>query len=274
MARTVTTFAYNGSSWSTVSGGDLNLGTSGTFLAGNADDCVIFARNTTTESPDDATELWNGTSWSNSTDMAHKSNCGTGVSSTDAIQTSGSNDPTNQLLDGTTWSDSVDCGQNTHLSQTAGTSTDLMKASGYHYPSDNNSYTGTETLDGTTWSSGPTVINEGSYGTAWGTGSTFFLRYGGIDYNSPYGNPTPHTTYRACSYYNGTAWSNDNQAPDAGGLDGGIYNGTFQSASIGNDGGSSSGGAVYHAGSTMAFRDSHSKVETTYEMTWTGGLTL
>lgn len=264
-SRTKTTTKYNGSSWSDDGAWDLNEASSNPSLSGSGTAALAFAR-AALSNPSLTTELFDGTGWTNSTDMVRAKRGGTGTTDTNAIQDAGDNDATNQVLSGTTWSNAGECNQNTHLHKHAGSSTDAIKWSGHSYDTGASDFFGCETLDDTTWTEESNCLNDASYGASWGDGSTFALGYGGINYNSSYGSPTPHVCNRSANRWDGSAWSVETQAPDAGGTLGGMYNGTFPGAKIGNSG---SEGAVYHGGTTYTEADTHSNVQTTFEATWT-----
>jgi hypothetical protein len=262
-SRTKVTTKYNGTSWSDHGDWDLNEASSNPSLSGSGTAALAFARAALTN-PSLTTEKFDGTGWTNSADMVRAHRGGTGTTDANAIQDAGDNDATNQVWNDVAWSNAGECNQNTHLHKHAGSSTDAIKWSGYSYDAGWDFF-GAETLDSTTWTEITNCLNDAAYGASWGDGSTFAVGYGGINYNSPYGSPTPHVVNRSANRWDGSAWSVENQAPDAGGTLGGLYNGTFPVATIGN---SASEGAVYHAGYTYTAADTHTKVQTTFHATW------
>ena len=262
MARIGTSREYDGSSWG--AGGDLNADSSAHALTGTQTDALLFGRGTNTANPSVTTEKYNGTSWSNSSDMVNARRTGTGASAASAIYCCGDNDTTNQLWDDSSWSTSVECVHNNHGAGQSGTTTDAIVA-GSNDQDTSAETDQAQTLDGTTWSNSAVITLVSYYGACWGSGSTEHWYYGGINYNSPYGSPTAHVCVRTCVRWDGSAWSTDTDAPNAGGTSGGLYNGSYAAATVGNSG---TQGAVYHAGWNYTAADTHGKQTYTWEATW------
>jgi len=262
MARLSTSREYNGSSWS--AGGSLGAGSNCKPITGTQTDALIFGRGTDSSNPSNTTEKYDGTSWSDSANMVNAKRGGTGQSAAAAIFTCGDSDATNQLWNNTSWSTSVECAHNMTEQSESGTTTDAITV-GMNDRGGSSESDKCQTLDGTTWSNSATVTFIAHYGGGWGSGSTEHWHYGGINYNSPYGSPTAHVCVRTCVRWDGSAWSTDTDAPDAGGTSGGLYNGNHSMATVANSG---TQGAVYHAGWNYTAADSHGKLTSTWEATW------
>ena len=263
MSRLSTTSEYNGSSWS--AGGSLGAASNCKALTGTQTDALLFGRGTDSANPTNTTEKYDGSSWSSSANMVNAKRGGTGASAASAIFTCGDNDTTNQLWNNTSWSTSVECTHNLSSGSESGTTTDAIVA-GMVDQSASAETDKCQTLDGTTWSNSAVVtLPAARYGGGWGSGSTEHWHYGGINYNSSYGSPTPHTCLRTTVRWDGSSWSTDTDAPSAGGTSGGLYNGSYAMATVANSG---TQGAVYHAGANYTAPDTHTNQEYTWEATW------
>lgn len=263
MARFSTSREYNGSSWG--AGGSLGAASSCKPMTGTQTDALLFGRSTDTASPSVTTEKYNGTTWSASEDMVNAKRGGTGQSAAAAIFCCGDSDATNQLWDNVSWTTSVECTYNLLDGSESGTTTDAIVAGMYDVGAGSESGK-CQTLDGTTWSGSTDVtLPAARYGGGWGSGSTEHWHYGGINYNSSYGSPTPHTCFRTCVRWDGSSWATDTDAPDAGGTSGGLYNGSYAGGTVANSG---TQGAIYHAGWNYTAADTHAKQTYTWEATW------
>jgi len=272
-----TTREYNGSSWS--DGGNIEAIISSTRMSGTATAALYAGGWDATSGVTEYTsrcETYNGTSWSDSTSMTRgQANMGSGTTDANFIHPCGNignpsagwgQDATNQLWNGSSWSDGSDVGTIHSGGGTAGSTTDCIIMSGYSYGTSDET-NASQTLDGTTWSSGSASSIQSRYNCAWGDGSTKAWLTGGIDYKSAYGSPTPHVNYDATNYWNGTSWAADTDTPNSDG----IMNMNATGASNGNSGTQGAliqGGKSYQGTGSYQFPEPFTKLNTTYEATW------
>tara|TARA_Y100000590_G_scaffold200728_1_gene228062 strand:+ start:2068 stop:3120 length:1053 start_codon:yes stop_codon:yes gene_type:complete len=270
-----TTREYNGSSWS--AGGNIEAIISSTRVAGS-DTAAMYAGGwDATAGVTEYTsrhETYNGTSWSDATSMTRgQSNTGAGTSTSNYIHPCGDigspsagwgTDLTNQLWNGSSWSDGSDVGSLQKNGGTVGSTTDCILISGNNGSDEIKSC---QELDGTTWSSGTDNLIQSQYNSSWGTGTTQAWITGGINYQSPYGSPTPHIVFEETNYWNGTSWATDTDNPNSDGIMN-MNNGAGLNAATGTQGGLIQGGKSYQGTGSYQFPEPFTKLNTTYEATW------
>ena len=272
MLNIATSREWNGSSWG--AGGDMEASMSSMSAAGTLSSAIYFGGYDDTSgvaSYSSRSEIYNGTSWSDATSMRHNMmGSGTGRSTTDAIMCSGTtttgsnNTGVSEELDGTTWTAGGTRNTVTTNGGAVGGITDCITMSGYGYAASNETVA-CESYNGTAWSAENDIGIASRYSSSWGTGTTGAWYYGGINYQSAYGNPTPHVVDRTPEYWNGTTWADDTQSPDAGGTSGGRYNTNVSAATVSNTG---TQGAMIMGGLSYTERDTHAKLSTVWEANW------
>ena len=272
-----TTREYNGTSWS--DGGNIEAIISSIRMSGTATAALYAGGWDATSGVTEYTsrcETYNGSSWSDSTSMIRgQANMGSGTTDANFIHPCGNignpssgwgTDATNQLWNGSSWSDGSDVGTIFTGGGTVGSTTDCMIYSGYSYGTSDET-NASQTLDGTTWSSGSASSIQARYVSAWGDGTSAAWITGGIDYKSPYGSPTPHVVYQACNYWNGTSWASDTNNPESDGR----MNMNATAGSQGNTGTQGAviqGGKSYQGTGSYQFPEPFTKLSTSVEATW------
>ena len=263
---------YNGSSWS--DGGDTEASIMSMIVSGTLNSAIYFGGyddTPGTASYTSRSETYNGTSWSDATSMRHNmSGTGTGRSTTDAIMCSGStttgseNTGVSEELDGTTWSAGGTRNTATTAGAAAGGIADCLAMSGYAW-SGSNETNACESYNGSSWSAENNVGISSRYSCGWGSGAAEAWMIGGINYESPYGSPTPHVVDRTPEYWNGTSWADDTNPPTAGGTSGGKYNLNINGATTSNTG---TQGAAVFAGYNYTAPNTSAKQNSFWEATW------
>jgi len=272
MLNVVTCREWNGSAWG--DGGDMEANMSSHCAAGTLSSAIYFGGYDDTvgvAAYSSRSETYNGTIWSDATSMRHwMSGTGSGRSTTDAIMCSGTtttgsnNTGVSEELDGTTWTAGGTRNTVTTNGGAVGGITDCIAMSGYGF-SAVDEVAVCESYNGTAWGSENDIGIASRYGSSWGTGTTEAWYYGGINYQSSYGSPTPHVVDRTPEYWNGTTWANDTQSPDAGGTSGGRYNMNMSAATVSNTG---TQGAMFMGGHSYTAPNTSTKLNTVWEANW------
>ena len=206
----VMTEEYDGTNWSLVSGGNLNVGRWGTYGCGTQTAALTFGGNSASSSTTTimTTEEYNGATWSfgGSLSIARYflTGCGTQTAGLCFGGLHSSTDyNTTEEYDGTTWTVGGALLAGSYKYGAFGIQTSALAFNGWSY---NSGIMATQEYDGTSWTVSTPSNIIAHYSSGAGTQS-LGLKIGGVKPNQYLASPTGSTYISQCETFDGNSWS-------------------------------------------------------------------
>ena len=263
-AAMVTAEEYNGSGFSATN----NINT-GRFFAGNSfgtQTAAVFAGGYSPSAPNQVkTELYDGSSFSESGDMSESkyASCNAGTTTAGLIAGGSPARTSTEEFGGSSWTSGNVTNSNFQDRSGLGTQTAAISMGGAGPPGSPFAATETEFYDGTTWTVGASM-NTGRRRASGGGSQTLGLVYGGLI-------PGPAATNKS-ELYDGASWSNSaNMGTSRYYGNGNSSGGTFAVGDVYVAGGLTSPGAPNH---TTAAEEFNRSTNTITAAAWASGGSL
>jgi hypothetical protein len=263
-AAMVTAEEYNGSGFSATN----NINT-GRFFAGNSfgtQTAAVFAGGYSPSAPNQVkTELYDGSSFSESGDMSESkyASCNAGTTTAGLIAGGSPARTSTEEFGGSSWTSGNVTNSNFQDRSGLGTQTAAISMGGAGPPGSPFAATETEFYDGTTWTVGASM-NTGRRRASGGGSQTLGLVYGGLI-------PGPAATNKS-ELYDGASWSNSaNMGTSRYYGNGNSSGGTFAVGDVYVAGGLTSPGAPNH---TTAAEEFNRSTNTITAAAWAAGGTV